>query len=74
VSGKFSQGSSANNHLVGEAAGVYIAASYFSMLKDASTWRQKSKTVLENEIQVQTFSDGCSKEHGFSYQFFVFQL
>jgi hypothetical protein len=74
VSGKFSQGSSANNHLVGEAAGVYIAASYFSMLKDASTWRQKSKAVLENEIQAQTFSDGGSKEHGFSYQFFVFQF
>ncbi|MFT6139473.1 MAG: hypothetical protein ACJAXN_000663 [Psychromonas sp.] len=74
VSGKFSQGSSANNHLVGEAAGVYIAASYFSMLKDAPAWRQKSKAVLENEIQAQTFSDGGSKEHGFSYQFFVFQL
>lgn len=74
VSGKFSQGSSANNHLVGEAAGVYIAASYFSMLKDAPVWRQKSSAVLENEIQAQTFSDGGSKEHGFSYQFFVFQF
>jgi hypothetical protein len=74
VSGKFSQGSSANNHLVGEAAGVYIAASYFSMLKDAQHWRQKSKAVLETEIQAQTFSDGCTREHGFSYQFFVWQF
>lgn len=74
VSGKFSQGSSANNHLVGEAAGVYIAASYFSMLKDASDWRTKSKAVLETEIQAQTFADGCSREHGFSYQFFVLQF
>ena len=30
VSRKFSKGSSANNHLVGEAAGVYIGSSYFS--------------------------------------------
>lgn len=74
VSGKFSQGTSANNHLVGEAAGVYIASCYFSMLKDAKQWQQKSKAVLENEIQAQTFADGCTKEHAFSYQFFVFQF
>ncbi len=74
VSAKFSQGSSANNHLVGEAAGVYIASSYFSMLKEAPAWRIKSKAVLETQIQAQTFADGCSKEHGFGYQFFVFQL
>ena len=74
VSGKFSQGTSANNHLVGEAAGVYVAACYFSMLKDAKQWQEKSKQVLEKEIQAQTFADGCTKEHAFSYQFFVFQF
>ncbi len=74
VSGKFSQGTSANNHLVGEAAGVYIAARYFSILKDARQWQEKSKQVLEKEIQAQTFEDGCTKEHAFSYQFFVFQF
>jgi heparinase II/III-like protein len=74
VSGKFSQGTSANNHLVGEAAGVYIAASYFNMIADSAKWREKSKQVLEREIQAQTFSDGCTKEHAFSYQFFVYQF
>lgn len=74
ISGKFSQGSSANNHLVGEAAGVYIAASYFSIFRDANSWRTQSKTILEREIQAQTFADGCSKEHGFGYQFFVYQF
>jgi hypothetical protein len=74
VSSKFSQGTSANNHLVGEAAGVYIAASYFPMLKAAKDWQRKSKQVLEREIQAQTFTDGCTKEHAFSYQFFVFQF
>ena len=74
VNGKFSQGTSANNHLVGEAAGVYIAACYFPMLADARQWQKKSKAVLEKEIQAQTFSDGCTKEHAFSYQFFVFQF
>lgn len=71
---KFSQGSSANNHLVGEAAGVYIASSYFNHFQDSQKWAAKSKLILETQIQAQTFSDGCSKEHGFAYQFFVFQL
>jgi hypothetical protein len=74
VSGKYSQGTSANNHLVGEAAGVYIAACYFDMLADAPQWQINSKVVLEREIQSQTFVDGCTKEHAFSYQFFVFQF
>ena len=74
ITGKFSQGSSANNHLIGEAAGVYIAASYFDMLADAAQWRVNSKQILEAEIQAQTFADGCTKEHAFSYQFFVTQF
>lgn len=74
VYGKFSQGSSANNHLVGEAAGVYTASSYFSIFSESQKWAVKSKQILEEQIQAQTFTDGCSREHGFSYQFFVFQL
>ena len=35
VSRKFSQGSSANNHLIGEAAGVFIGASFFPRLRPA---------------------------------------
>ena len=34
VAGKFSQGTSANNHLVGEAAGVFVAASYFDLFEE----------------------------------------
>jgi len=74
VNSKYSQGTSANNHLVGEAAGVYIASCYFNMMVDASQWRDKSKQILEREIQAQTFADGCTKEHAFSYQFFVYQF
>ena len=36
VSRKYSRYSSANNHLVGEAAGVFIGSTYFSMLKPAA--------------------------------------
>ncbi|MBT8079982.1 MAG: heparinase II/III family protein [Gammaproteobacteria bacterium] len=71
---KFSQGSSANNHLIGEAAGVYIACCYFPDLPNARAWRATSKGILEREMIAQTFADGCSREHAFGYQFFVIQF
>ena len=42
VSRKFSRGSSANNHLIGEAAGVFVAACYFTRLARAGEWREAS--------------------------------
>ena len=71
---KFSQGSSANNHLIGEAAGVYIACSYFDGLPNATRWKDKAKAVLAEEILRQSYPDGCTAEHAFGYQFFVVQF
>ena len=71
---KFSRGSSANNHLIGEAAGVFIAACYFNEFPNASKCRQTGQAVLEHEIIAQTYDDGCSREHAFGYQFFVIQF
>lgn len=71
---KFSKGSSANNHLVGEAASVYIATSYFRDFPNAGKWRQRSKKILEREILLQSYSDGCTREHAFGYQLFILQF
>ncbi len=71
---KFSKGSSANNHLVGEVAGVYVGASYFRQFDEAEAWRSESKEILCREIMAQTYSDGCNREHGLGYQFFVLQF
>lgn len=71
---KYSRGSSANNHLIGEAAGVFIATSYFSTFPNATQWRKTSKAILEQEILAQTYSDGCTREHAFGYQLFVIQF
>ena len=60
---KYSRGISANNHLIGEAAAVFISTSYFSFLPNAGSWRAEAKQLLENEILVQTYSDGCTREH-----------
>lgn len=67
---KYSQGTSANNHLVGEAAGVFVAASYFGF----AHWIDDSRSILEREVSKQIFDDGCTREHAFGYQFFVLQF
>jgi hypothetical protein len=71
---KFSRGSSANNHLIGEAAGVFVAASYFDSMPNSGRWRKASQKILERESIAQSFADGCSREHAFGYQFFVLQF
>ncbi len=71
---KFSQGSSANNHLVGEAAGVYIAAAYFSELRDRGEYLRRSREILCREILAQTTPDGVTREQAPGYQVFVGQF
>ncbi|HED16878.1 MAG TPA: heparinase [Gammaproteobacteria bacterium] len=74
ITKKYSQGSSANNHLVGEAAGVFIASSYFSQFPNAEKWRRESYQILDREIINQSFEDGCTREHALGYQYFVLQF
>lgn len=71
---KFSRGSSANNHLIGEAAGVFIGACYFSDFPKAEKWASDAAEILEREIILQTYDDGCTREHAFGYQLFVIQF
>ena len=46
ITRKYSRGSSANNHRIGEAAGVFIAARYFQGLKDAERWTAEAREIL----------------------------
>ncbi|MBW7992323.1 MAG: heparinase [Planctomycetes bacterium] len=71
---KYSRGSSVNNHLIGEAAGVFVAASYFGNLRNASRWQAKSRAILNLEIRNQTFPDGCNMEQSVGYHLFVLQF
>jgi len=71
---KYSRGSSVGNHLVGEAAGVFVATSYFRDLKHASVWRDRSWEVLNEQIIHQTYPDGGLREQTTGYHFFVLQF
>lgn len=75
IARKYSRGSSANNHRVGEAAGVFAGASYFGpWLADGERWRRESLAILREEIERQTFSDGGCREQAFGYHLFDLQF
>ena len=74
ISRKYSRGSSVNNHLVGEAAGVFVATSYFRKLKNAARWRGASRDILRRAILEQTFPDGGTREQALGYHLFVLQF
>jgi len=74
ITRRYSRGTSANNHRIGEAAGVYIACSYFGSLAGGAAWREQSFAILGEEIQRQTFPDGGSREQALRYHVFVLQF
>ncbi|MEL6561986.1 MAG: alginate lyase family protein [Bacteroidota bacterium] len=74
IENTFSRGSSANNHLIGEMAGLYIASVVWPFYKKSERWRKKALTVLNKEVCRQNYKDGINKELGFSYQSFVIQF
>lgn len=74
IARKYSRHSSANNHLIGEAAGVYIGASYFDPFPRASEWRRAARRILIREIAHQTHEDGGNREQAFGYHQFVAQF
>ncbi len=71
ISKSFCSGSSANNHLIGEMACLYVSCQSFPLQKKCKKWIKLSKNILEKEIPRQTFSNGINRELAFGYQFFV---
>jgi hypothetical protein len=71
VATNLSRYSSANNHLIGEAAGVYVAASTWPMWPVMTSWGERCRQVLEEECLRQNAPDGGNREQAFAYQTFV---
>lgn len=66
--------SSANNHLMGELAGLYVAARTWPCWDEAPAWGDEAKAGLEREAVLQYFQDGVHKEQALSYQLFTTEL
>jgi hypothetical protein len=71
IAGNLSRFSSANNHLIGEAAGVYVAASTWPLWPQMREWGKTCREVLEVECHRQNAPDGGNREQAFGYQTFV---
>lgn len=71
INSYYSGHSSANNHLIGEAAGVYVAAKTWPLWTGFSEWGSNAKKILEEQAVQQNYSDGVNKEQAISYQQFV---
>jgi hypothetical protein len=74
VRGYFSRHSSANNHLIGEAAGLFIAALTWPCWPHARVWLAEAKAILEREILLQNAPDGVNREQAVSYHQFELDL
>jgi len=70
----YSRGSSANNHLIGEMAGLYAASCAWPFFRESDRWRSLSQGVLEREIVAQTFPSGLNREMAFSYHLFTLEF
>jgi hypothetical protein len=69
-----SHGSSANNHLVAEAAGLLAASCAFPWFEQSDRWRARSAALLERSLRSNTFGSGINRELASDYHGFVFEL
>jgi hypothetical protein len=68
VTANFSRYSSANNHLVAEATGVFLASIVFRHLPKMDEYRKRAHSILSREITRQFYADGVNKEQTTHYQ------
>jgi hypothetical protein len=69
-----SRGSSANNHVIAEAAGQLVASCAFPWFGESGRWRRQSGDLLERELIRNTFPSGIGRELASGYQRFVAEL
>jgi hypothetical protein len=69
-----SRGSSANNHVIAEAAGQLVASCAFPWFPDSNRWRRASARLLERELARNTFPSGIGRELASDYHGFVAEL
>ena len=74
VRGNLSRFSSANNHLIGEATGLFIAGLTWPCWPRLRAWTRTAKAILEKQTRLQNAPDGVNREQAVAYQQFVLDL
>ncbi len=59
--------SSPFNHLIGEAAALYMVGVLFPEFEESSSWRRRGRAVLESQVSRQFYADGGSVEQSTFY-------
>ncbi|MGH3171772.1 MAG: heparinase II/III family protein, partial [Trebonia sp.] len=74
LSGFRSRGSSANNHVIAEAAGQLAASTAFPWFAESPAWADESADLLRREVASNTFPSGVNRELAFDYHGLVAEL
>ncbi|MFH8561854.1 alginate lyase family protein [Streptomyces sp. NPDC017988] len=69
-----SRGSSANNHVIAEAAGQFAAACAFGWFPASPRWRSDALRSLERHLKSNTFGSGLNRELATEYHGLVLEL
>ncbi|MFI1170268.1 alginate lyase family protein [Streptomyces melanogenes] len=69
-----SRGSSANNHVIAEAAGQFAAACAFGWFPSSARWRADALRSLERHLRSNTFVSGFNRELASEYHGLVLEL
>jgi hypothetical protein len=74
LAGFRSRGTSANNHVIAEAAGLLCGACAFPWFAQSDSWRDRASVLLQRELAANTFPDGINRELASDYHRFVLEL
>lgn len=74
LEGFTSRGSSANNHVVAEAAGLLVGSTAFTWYGESQKWQARARRLLEDELTSNTFPSGVNRELATDYHRFVTEL
>jgi hypothetical protein len=74
IRGWFTLHSSAGHRLIGEAAGLFVAALTWPYWREARGWAASAKSILEREALAQNAPDGVNREQSACVQQFVLDL
>lgn len=74
IQGYFSRHSSANNHLFGEYAGLFVASVTWPQWPQSARWQAMALRGLEREAQLQNCPDGVNREQAVYYQHEVMDM
>jgi hypothetical protein len=70
----YSKYSSANNHLIGEMAGLYVGSVFWPWYKESASWRAFARKNIIEEMFRQVEPDGVGKERAVEYQIFILEF